>query len=93
MSTKLWNVDQILEFPPQFGISTQIWNFNQILEFKKIWFFTKIKLISAQISKSFEKLFHFLNVASNFRKGGSRECVILVWSGSGDAAETFCSQR
>ena len=92
MSTKLWNVDQILEFQPKFEIATKIWNFNQIIEVKKNQF-TKIKLISAQISKSFEKLFHFLNVASNFRKGGSRECVILVWSGSGDAAETFCSQR
>ena len=92
MSTKLWNVDQILEFQPKFGIATKIWNFNQIIEVKKNQF-TKIKLISAQISKSFEKLFHFLNVASNFRKGGSRERVILLWSGSGDAAETFCSQR
>ena len=93
MLIKFPNFNQTSKFQPHFGISTRFVNFYQIYECLPN--FSWSMTVPAQISKSFEKQFQSSMLPhQTFRNCQRRRLwATLLWSGSGDAAEIFGSQR
>jgi len=105
--TKYRNFDQISEFQPNFRISINfqnvefqpdLWIFTKFMK----WIVTKFQLINDCPCTNFKiiwKAISILNAIAMLPHQTFQNCqkrrfwATLLWSGSGDAAEIFCSQQ